>query len=303
MSPSGPVLNLPALAEMDRALEDPGRHGGAGRLEDACSRPKRKWPDARPTWLARSSTAGAAGDGRPAAITGMGPRSKWLPTSARCRRRAGRQPGCRAWDFCARSFCSWAAPPPSEDEQAEIYAGVARALGPDNPGHRTLDVGGDRPCPTCPSPKRIPLGERGLRVMHPPDLMQTSSSHPPARSGRLMVMLPMVTTVSEFRGPQGLRRGHAWTRPRSVGPDDRVPAAALMAEAFAREADFFSIWHQRSDPIHAGWIADTDGAPVDGLRGGAAPDRRHGRGLSWTMGSMAAESPGRQATAGGSGRR
>ena len=56
--------------------------------------------------------------------------------------------------------------PPSEDEQAEIYAGVAGRWDPNDPVIRTLDVGGDKPCPTCPSQRRESLpGERGLRVM------------------------------------------------------------------------------------------------------------------------------------------
>ncbi len=142
------------------------------------------------------------------------------------------------------------ATPPSEDEQAEIYAGVARALGPDRTlVIRTLDVGGDKPLPYLPIPKEENpfLGERGLRVMLTrPDLMRTQFRAILRAAGlaRLMVMLPMVTTVTEF---QEARRVFEEERTRlgaeqvSLGLMIEVPAAALMAEAFAREADFFSI--------------------------------------------------------------
>jgi len=142
------------------------------------------------------------------------------------------------------------ATPPSEDEQAEIYSGVARALGSDRTlVIRTLDVGGDKPLPYLPIPKEENpfLGERGLRVMLTrPDLMRTQFRAILRAAGlaRLMVMLPMVTTVTEF---QEARRVFEEERAR-VGADKvqlglmiEVPAAALMAEAFAREADFFSI--------------------------------------------------------------
>lgn len=142
------------------------------------------------------------------------------------------------------------ATPPSEEEQAEIYAGVARALGPDRTlVIRTLDVGGDKPLPYLPIPKEENpfLGERGLRVMLTrPDLMRTQFRAILRAAGlaRLMVMLPMVTTVSEF---QEARKAFEEERARLDSPQVQlglmieVPAAALMAEAFAREADFFSI--------------------------------------------------------------
>lgn len=188
------------------------------------------------------------------------------------------------------------ATPPSEDEQAEIYAGVARALGPERTlVIRTLDVGGDKPLPYLPIPKEENpfLGERGLRVMLTrPDLMRTQFRAILRAAGlaRLMVMLPMVTTVSEF---QEARKVFEEERARLDAPQVRlglmieVPAAALMAEAFAREADFFSIgtndltqYTLAMDRGHPKLAAQVDGLHpavlrlIDATVKGA---RRHGR--------------------------
>ena len=142
------------------------------------------------------------------------------------------------------------ATPPSEEEQAEIYSGVARALGPDRTlVIRTLDVGGDKPLPYLPIPKEENpfLGERGLRVMLTrPDLLRTQfrAILRAAGQARLMVMLPMVTTVTEFREARRVfeeERARVGAGEVKLGIMIEVPAAALLAEAFAREADFFSI--------------------------------------------------------------
>ena len=142
------------------------------------------------------------------------------------------------------------ATPPSEDEQVEIYAGVAKALGPERTlVIRTLDVGGDKPLPYLPIPKEENpfLGERGLRVMLTrPDLLRTQFRALLRAAGlaRLMVMLPMVTTIQEFQEARQIfeeERALLDAPQVSLGLMIEVPAAALMAEVFAREADFFSI--------------------------------------------------------------
>jgi phosphocarrier protein FPr len=55
---------------------------------------------------------------------------------------------------------------PSEDEQAEIYASIARALSGKPLIVRTLDVGGDKPLPYLPMPREENpfLGIRGVRI-------------------------------------------------------------------------------------------------------------------------------------------
>ena len=139
---------------------------------------------------------------------------------------------------------------PTEDEQFEAYSAIAKALGPERPLIiRTLDVGGDKPLAYLPiPPEENPfLGERGIRVgLNRPELLRTqlrailrASEH-----GLVRVMFPMIATLSELREARGMldeERARLGVDPIQVGIMIEVPAAALMAPQFAREADFFSI--------------------------------------------------------------
>lgn len=140
--------------------------------------------------------------------------------------------------------------PPSEDEQADAYAIVARALGP----HRrlvirTLDVGGDKPLPFLPvgAEENPFLGERGLRLcLNRPDILRTQMRAILRAAGlaQIHVMLPMVTTIDELRQARAIfeqERASLGAPPVPLGVMIEVPAAALAADALAREADFFSV--------------------------------------------------------------
>lgn len=140
---------------------------------------------------------------------------------------------------------------PSEDEQAQVYADIARALLPGMPlVIRTLDVGGDKPLPYLPIPREENpfLGIRGVRLsLEAPDVMrgQLRAILRAADAGAdLQVMLPMVTTLEDFREARRLfdevsvELGIADV---PLGIMVEVPAVALMAEQFAREVDFFSV--------------------------------------------------------------
>ncbi|HET9221175.1 MAG TPA: phosphoenolpyruvate--protein phosphotransferase, partial [Roseiflexaceae bacterium] len=139
---------------------------------------------------------------------------------------------------------------PTEDEQAQVYADIAKALGPDRPlVIRTLDVGGDKPLPYLPMPKEENpfLGERGVRVgLNRPEVLRTQvrAILRAAGEGKLLVMFPMVATLAEWRAAKAIveeERARLGTAPIPVGIMVEIPAAAIMAEQFAREADFFSI--------------------------------------------------------------
>jgi phosphocarrier protein FPr len=139
---------------------------------------------------------------------------------------------------------------PDEVEQGRAYAAVARAFGPERRVVvRTLDVGGDKPLSYLPiAHEENPfLGERGLRVsLLRPELLriQFRAILRAASLARLHVMLPMVTTVDEFRQARRIfdeERAAANAPAVPLGVMIEVPAAALSAEALAREADFFSI--------------------------------------------------------------
>ncbi len=139
---------------------------------------------------------------------------------------------------------------PTEDEQVEVYSEIARALGPDRPlVIRTLDVGGDKPLPYLPIPKEENpfLGERGLRVgLSRPEMLraQMRAILRAANAGRVLIMFPMVATLTEWRTARTMleeERTRLGAAPIPVGIMIEIPAAAIMAEQFAREAEFFSI--------------------------------------------------------------
>jgi phosphocarrier protein FPr len=140
--------------------------------------------------------------------------------------------------------------PPDEDEQAKIYEDIVRALGPERIlVVRTLDVGGDKPLPYLPMAREENpfLGERGIRLLlNRPDVLraQLRAIVRASAAGRICVMFPMIATMEEWSAARGFyeeaRAAHA-VPPIPVGIMVETPAAALLADQFARDADFFSI--------------------------------------------------------------
>jgi phosphocarrier protein FPr len=139
---------------------------------------------------------------------------------------------------------------PSEDEQAAVYADIARVLGP---GRRlvirALDVGGDKPLPYLPMAREDNpfLGARGIRVLlDHPDLLRTQvrAVFRASTAGRVSLMFPMIATVPEFRAARGIaeeERQRVGAAPIEIGMMVEVASAALLADHFARDVDFFSI--------------------------------------------------------------
>jgi phosphoenolpyruvate-protein phosphotransferase len=139
---------------------------------------------------------------------------------------------------------------PTEDEQAESYSAILRAVGPDRPVViRTLDVGGDKPLPYLPIPREDNpfLGERGIRVgLDRPDVLRTQMRAllRASNAGKLHVMFPMIATIQELRDAKAVLAEEAadlGIPPLPCGIMVEVPAVAVMAQTFAAEADFFSI--------------------------------------------------------------
>jgi phosphocarrier protein FPr/phosphocarrier protein len=137
---------------------------------------------------------------------------------------------------------------PDEEEQAAAYCAVAAALGPQRTlVVRTLDVGGDKPLPYLPLPKEDNpfLGLRGVRVsLDQPEMFRTQlrAILRAAPLTKLHVMFPMVAMLEELRQAKAyLAEEHPGGDAVKVGLMIEVPSAAVLAEQFAREADFFSI--------------------------------------------------------------
>jgi multiphosphoryl transfer protein len=139
---------------------------------------------------------------------------------------------------------------PTEEEQFQIYRSVIQAVGAGRPIIiRTLDVGGDKPLPYLPIPKEDNpfLGERGVRVgLDRPEILriQLRAILRAAVSGTVSVMFPMITTLNELRDVKAILAEEAASLgvpPAPAGIMVEVPATAVMAAQFAREAEFFSI--------------------------------------------------------------
>jgi phosphoenolpyruvate-protein kinase (PTS system EI component) len=91
------------------------------------------------------------------------------------------------------------------------------------------------------------LGERGIRVgLDRPEILRTQlrAILRASTAGKVLVMFPMIATLPEWRAARALfeeERARLDVPPIPVGIMVEIPAAALMADQFAAEADFFSI--------------------------------------------------------------
>jgi multiphosphoryl transfer protein len=140
---------------------------------------------------------------------------------------------------------------PTEDEQAELYTAIAKALAPGQPlVIRTLDVGGDKPLPYLPmAPEENPfLGQRGIRVgLDRPEVLRTQVRailRATDAGAKIHVMFPMIATIEDFRQAKAIfeqERAALGVAPVPVGIMVEVPSVAVMAPQFAAEVDFFSV--------------------------------------------------------------
>jgi len=138
---------------------------------------------------------------------------------------------------------------PSEEEQFAEYRSIAETMDGRPVIVRTLDIGGDKPLPYIElRPELNPfLGERGIRLcLNRPELFreQLRAILRASKHGKLRIMFPMVSDINELRRARILVeeiQKELGVEPVQLGIMIEVPSAALMADVFAPEVDFFSI--------------------------------------------------------------
>ncbi len=144
---------------------------------------------------------------------------------------------------------------PSEEEQFQAYKAAAETMEGREVIIRTLDVGGDKDIPYLGLEKEDNpfLGFRAVRYC-----LQNSDSYRvqlkallrASAFGDIKIMVPLVTCVDEIRSVKALVKelmaeldaeNIAYNKDIQVGAMIETPAASLIADLLAKEADFFSI--------------------------------------------------------------
>lgn len=146
---------------------------------------------------------------------------------------------------------------PTEDDQYEAYKAVLEGMVGKPVVVRTMDIGGDKELPYLQLPHEMNpfLGYRALRISlsEQGDEMFRTQMRALLRAsvhGNLRIMFPMVATLKEFRAAKAIfeeekqkliSEGKEVSDTIQVGIMIEIPAAAVLADKFAKEVDFFSV--------------------------------------------------------------
>lgn len=144
---------------------------------------------------------------------------------------------------------------PSEEDQFEAYKTVLEGMNGKTVTVRTMDIGGDKKLPYMPlAEEENPfLGYRAIRISLEKTEMFKTQLRALVRAsafGKLWIMFPMVATLPEFRAAKAIfedvkadlkAEGVAFDDDIKLGIMIEIPSAAILADKFAKELDFFSI--------------------------------------------------------------
>ena len=144
---------------------------------------------------------------------------------------------------------------PTEEEQFEAYKKTVLKLGDRPLIIRTLDVGGDKDIPYLGLSKEDNpfMGFRAVRYcLHREDVYkpQLRALLRASAFGNIKIMIPLVTCIDEVREVKAMienikaeldSENIPYNKDIQVGVMVETPAASLIADLLAEEADFFSI--------------------------------------------------------------
>lgn len=144
---------------------------------------------------------------------------------------------------------------PNEEDQFVAYKTVLENMAPGRVVVRTLDIGGDKELEYLKFPAEMNpfLGYRAIRLcLDRPDIfsVQIRALLRASVYGKLSIMFPMIATLEEFRQAKAMveaekknlsKEGVAYSDDIELGMMVEIPAAAVIADQFAKEADFFSV--------------------------------------------------------------
>ena len=144
---------------------------------------------------------------------------------------------------------------PTEEQQFEAYKKTVEMMGGKTVVIRTLDIGADKKVDyfDLKAEENPAMGMRAIRIcLTRPTLFKTQLRALCRASayGKIAIMFPMIISVDEVRRSRELLRqvqnelrheGIAFDESMEVGIMIETPAAALISDELAKEADFFSI--------------------------------------------------------------
>ena len=144
---------------------------------------------------------------------------------------------------------------PSEDDQFQAYKAVASAMNGKRVVIRTLDIGADKQVDYFEMKKEEnpALGVRAIRIcLNRPEVFRTQlrALYRASAYGKVAIMFPMITSVWEVRECKRAcqkvmaeleKEGIPYNPDTEIGIMIETPASVFVADALAKEVDFFSV--------------------------------------------------------------